>query len=177
MIDYFALLGEARRPWIDLEKLKAKYFALARERLADAELNEGYRVLSDPRLRLHHLLSLEGVDLKAGRKIPPALADLFWNTGNLLREVEHWRVKHTAAPSAVARALVSGERVKLIQRLTEHEAKLDAAYEEVLDRFRGIDRPKEHALLIELYDSIAYLTRQREQVKEKQLQLESDSPG
>ena len=32
MTDYFALLGEARRAWLDPEKLKQKYFALNRAR-------------------------------------------------------------------------------------------------------------------------------------------------
>ncbi len=42
MTDYFALLGEARRAWLDPEKLKEKYFALNRAAAADAELNEAF---------------------------------------------------------------------------------------------------------------------------------------
>ena len=38
MTDYFALLGEARRAWLDPENLKKKYFALNRATAADAEL-------------------------------------------------------------------------------------------------------------------------------------------
>ena len=175
MTDYFALLGEARRPWIDPEKLKAKYFALARERPADAELNEAYRRLSDPKLRLHHLLSLEGVDLKTGREIPPALAELFWSTGNLLREVDRWLLKSAQAGSALSRALLSGERAKLGHRLAQHETKLDADYQAALDRLRKISEcPNEPPLLLELYDSIAYLTRLREQAKEKRLEMRND---
>ena len=71
MTDYFALLGEARRAWLDPEKLKEKYFALNRATAADAELNEAYRVLSDPKLRLHHLLTLDGAELTASRQVPP----------------------------------------------------------------------------------------------------------
>jgi len=176
MTDYFALLGEARRPWIDPESLKVKYFALARERPADAELNEAYRVLSDPRLRLRHLLTLEGMNLKANREIPPVLAELFWKTGTLLREVDRWLLRLADAGSALSRALLSGERAKLAHRLSEHEAKLDAAYEEALDRLREIDRPDEKGLLLELSDSLAYLTRLRDQVKEKRVRLVSDLP-
>ena len=86
MTDYFALLGEARRAWLEPEKLKEKYFALNRTAAAEAELNEAFRVLSDPKLRLHHLLTLEGCELIAGRPVPPAVAELFWKTGTLLRE-------------------------------------------------------------------------------------------
>jgi hypothetical protein len=70
MTDYFALFGEARRAWLDPEKLKEKYFALNRATAADADLNEAYRVLSDPKLRLHHLLTLDGAELTAGRQVP-----------------------------------------------------------------------------------------------------------
>jgi hypothetical protein len=178
MSDYFALLGEARRPWIDPEKLKEKYFALARERPADAELNEAYRVLSDPKLRLRHLLTLNGVDLRERREIPVGLAELFWNTGNLLREAERWLLKNSGATSAVARALLSGERARLLHRLEEHDANLDAAHDAALNRLRAWNHsPNESAELIELYDSIAYLRRLREQVKEKRLRLESELPG
>ena len=34
MTDYFALLGEARRPWLDPAELKEKYFAAAAARRA-----------------------------------------------------------------------------------------------------------------------------------------------
>ena len=93
MTDYFALLGEARRAWLDPEKLKEKYFALNRATAADAELNEAFRVLSDPKLRLHHLLTLDGAELTASRQVPPSVAELFWNTGTLLR-----RSRPMAAP-------------------------------------------------------------------------------
>ena len=67
MTDYFALFGEARRPWLDPAELKEKYFAFSRTAAPSAELNEAFRVLSDPKLRLQHLLTLEGVELNAGR--------------------------------------------------------------------------------------------------------------
>ena len=63
MTDYFALLGEARRAWLDTEELKKQYFARVREHPADEELNEAFRVLTEPKLRLHHLLVLAGADL------------------------------------------------------------------------------------------------------------------
>jgi curved DNA-binding protein CbpA len=129
MTDYFALLGEARRLWLDPEQLKQKYFARARERPADSELNEAFRVLSDPKLRLQHLLHLEGIDLKAGREVPSALADLFWQTGGLLREVDRWKSRHTEVSSTLSRALLRGEQLKLRDRLGDLEAKLNGEYE------------------------------------------------
>ncbi len=169
MIDYFALLGEARRPWLDPEPLKEKYFARTRTAAADADLNEAFRVLSDPKLRLQHLLTLEGAQLTAGRPVPPAVAELFWNTGTVLREVDRLLLKSAEASSALSRALLSGERAKLEGKLAELERQLDAIYETELERVRefGSVGPNDLEKLIELYDSISYLTRLREQVREK----------
>jgi curved DNA-binding protein CbpA len=177
MTDYFALLGAARRPWLDPKELKEKYFARSRAAAADAELNEAFRVLSDPKLRLHHLLTLEGTELTVGRPVPPSVAELFWNTGTLLRDVEQWLLKSTGAGSALSRALLSSERTKLERKLEKLAEQLNALYETELDQLRQIDAagnsvsPNELSNLIELYDSISYLTRLREQVMEKRFRL------
>jgi hypothetical protein len=177
MIDYFALLGEARLPWLDPEKLKAKYFARTRAAAADAELNEAFRVLSDPKLRLHHLLTLEGAELTVGRPVPPSVAELFWNTGTLLREVERWLLKCAETTSALSRALLSGERAKLEGKLEQLEEELDALYETELVRLRQMNAapnsvsPNELPKLVERYDSISYLTRLQEQTKEKRFRM------
>jgi hypothetical protein len=178
MTDYFALLGEARRPWLDPEKLKEKYFALARERPADAELNEAFRVLSDPKLRLHHLLALEGADLAAGRDVPAALAEFFWNTGTLLREVDRWLLKHAEATGALSRALLSGERSQLERKLEELESELARRYEAEMGELRDFNSssplsPNELRKLIGHHDVISYLTRLREQLAEKRFRLKA----
>ena len=129
MTDHFALLGEARRPWLDPEKLKEKYHALSRSAPPSAELNEAFRVLSDPKLRLHHLLKLEGADLTAGPAGAAAVAELFWNTGTLLREIERWLLRQSAATSTLARALLQPERGKLESRLRALEEQLRGSYD------------------------------------------------
>jgi hypothetical protein len=178
MTDYFALLGEARRAWLDPEKLKEKYFARARRAPADAELNEAFRVLSDPKLRLHHLLTLEGAELTAGRPVPPAVVELFWNTGTLLREIERWSLRNSAAEGALGRALLQSERGKLEQRLSQVQEKLRVAYEAELGQLpRGeVDWPNEMARMVEHYDAIAYLTRLLERSAEKKFQLVNPFP-
>ena len=169
MTDYFALLGEARLPWLDPEELKEKYFALSRTEVPNAELNEAFRVLSDPKRRLQHLLSLAGMDLSAGRPVPPAVAEVFWNTGTLLREVERWLLRQAGTTSTLARALLQPERGKLEARLEELEEKLRAMYDRELLELR--DLPNEPASqLLERYDRISYLTRLLEQIAEKRLQ-------
>lgn len=169
MTDYFALLGEARRPFLEPEKLKEKYFSLSRAAPPSAELNEAYRVLSDPKLRLQHLLKLEGADLTAGRPVPPAVAELFWNTGTLLREIERWLLREKAVSGNLARALLQPERGKLEDRLGKLEAELRATYEADLAQLGEL--PNEIPHLIERYDRISYLTRLLEQVKEKRVQM------
>jgi hypothetical protein len=173
MTDYFALLGEARRAWLDPEELKEKYFALVRERPAEAELNDAYRVLSDPKLRLQHLLVLAGADLTAGRSVPPPVAELFWNAGTLLREIERWFLRNGEAGSALTRALLQPERAKLEERLDELEEKLRAVYEAELAQLprEEVDWPNEMARMVERYDAIAYLTRLLEQTAEKKFQF------
>ena len=76
MIDYFTLLNEPRRPWLDAELLKQKFLALSAtvhpdrvhnlgeaERAAAqeryTELNTAYNCLREPKERLQHLLQLE----------------------------------------------------------------------------------------------------------------------
>jgi hypothetical protein len=177
MTDYFALLDEARRPWLEPEKLKEKYYRLSRAAAPDAELNEAFRVLSDPKLRLHHLLTLEGAELTAGRPVPSSVAELSWNTGTLLREVERWELRNAEATSALSRALLSGERAKLEDKLEKLDGELGAIYETELARLQEIDAnltsvsPNEIPRLVQLYDSISYLTRLREQTKEKRFRL------
>ncbi|MEO5753823.1 MAG: hypothetical protein ABIR38_03865 [Chthoniobacterales bacterium] len=174
MTDYFALLEEARRPWGDPEELKEKYFARAREAAANAELNEAFRVLSDPKLRLHHLLTLIGADLTAGRPVPPSVAELFWNTGTLLREVDKWLLRSAEASSALSRALLGGEKAHLERKLAAFSEQLDAVYADEIISLREIDNAdwrNDYPRLVELHDSISYLTRLRDQVKEKRLRL------
>lgn len=174
MIDYFALLDEARRPWLDPEQLKEKYFARSRSAVPDAKLNEAFRILSDPKLRLQHLLTLESVQLTAGRPVPPAVAELFWNTGTLLREVDKWLLRSAEASSALSRALLSGEKARLERRLEAFAEQLDAVYAGEIISLREIgnaDWRNDHPRLVELHDSISYLTRLRDQVKEKRLRL------
>lgn len=170
MTDYFALFGEARRPWLDPAELKEQYFARSRMAAPSAELNEAFRVLSDPKLRLHHLLTLAGAELTAGRPVPPAVAELFWNTGSLLREIEHWLLRRAAAASVLAQAVLQPERARLERRLAKLEEELGANHETEIAQLR--DAPNESADLVERYDRIAYLSRLRERAAEKRLQLD-----
>ena len=104
--DFFALLQEPRRPWLDAEQLKSRFHALSTEAHPDrfhqaavseresathryASLNAAYSALKEPKDRLLHLLELE----RGGRpediqKIPPGTMDLFVEIGQACRDVD-----------------------------------------------------------------------------------------
>lgn len=178
MIDHFALLGEARRPFLDPEELKEKYHTRSRVAQPDAALNEAFRVLSDPKLRLHHLLILEGVNLSAGRAVPPAVAELFWETGNVLRETDSWLQRHAAASSNLARAMLHPARTTLEKKLADLREQLQAKHAAALADLQRLDAtwqaapPNDLAELVQLYDTLAYVTRLLERTAEKRLQLQ-----
>jgi hypothetical protein len=178
MTDYFALFDEARRPWLEPAKLKEKYYTLSRTAAPDAELNKAFQVLSDPKLRLQHLLFLEGADPTAGRPVPPSVAELFWNSGTLLREVEHWLVQNSGTTGALARSLLKVEQGKLEGKLARLAEELRATYESELNQLRQLDAawndasPNDGSQLLRIYDSISYLTRLLGRTAEKRFQLD-----
>ena len=95
MTDYFALLDQPRKPWIDLNELEEKYHALARASHPDqskkptadfAEVNRAYRVLRDPKQRVEHLLALEGRKIASTTsEIPNDLAELFMEVASAMK--------------------------------------------------------------------------------------------
>jgi curved DNA-binding protein CbpA len=104
--DFFALLGQPRRPWLDLDSLKETFLqrsslahpdrvaagnaeekAAANDRFA--ELNAAYCTLRDTKLRLAHLLQLEtGLVPKEIQRIPGAATELVFEAGQLVREAD-----------------------------------------------------------------------------------------
>jgi DnaJ-domain-containing protein 1 len=105
-MDNFALLGQARRPWIDPDSLKAAFLEIsAREhpdRVLDptdakreaatkrfAELNAAYNCLRDAKERILHLLELElGAPPPNVQDIPPGTMDLFMEVGQACRQAD-----------------------------------------------------------------------------------------
>ena len=106
MSDPFALLQEPRRPWLDSEALKTKFFALSAETHPDrfhnaseadklaatqryADLNAAYNCLREPKDRLACLIEVEsGAPLKDIQRIPPGTMDLFMEVGQVCRDAD-----------------------------------------------------------------------------------------
>jgi curved DNA-binding protein CbpA len=151
MIDYFALLEQTRRPWLDPEKLKEKYHELARRAQPDQNLNEAYRVLLDPKLRLQHLLALEGAPAAATSEIPSELSDLFMAIAPVLNKID---IHET---SRIDELII---RVKKLQDETLIELReIDAAWRDKLTELNSI------------HGRISYLTRWLTLLEERRFQL------
>src|SRR5256885_761912 len=106
MTDYFALLNEKRRPWINPDSLKQKFLALSsgvhpdrvhnsgesEKRKAQelyTNLNAAYNCLREPKSRLQHLLELEqGFKPANIETIPPDLMELFMEVSRVCREAD-----------------------------------------------------------------------------------------
>lgn len=187
MIDYFAVLQEPRRPWLDPEQLKQKHQQLtftahpdrqgSNEPALDfAVVNEAYRVLSDPKLRLQHLLSLQGHD-PVGQAASSELTELFARTGTLVHDIDRLLEKSRGTKSALSKSLLRSEVLKAQKRAGDLLDQLQKLYTNALDELKRLDgsQHEEPGELIEdltkLYRRFAYLGRWMDQVRERQFQL------
>jgi DnaJ-domain-containing protein 1 len=128
-MDYFALLGQPRQPWLDLASLKAAFLeqssrlhpdrvqaASAEEKAAAtgrfAELNAAYNCLREPKERLLHLLELESGAVPASvQSVPEGTMDLFIETGQICRQADQFLAStgHASSPLLQVQRLVQNQ--------------------------------------------------------------------
>jgi curved DNA-binding protein CbpA len=190
MPDFFAILQQPRRPWLDSEALKERFHRQTAERHPDvsaggddgqfAALNAAYTVLRDPASRLRHLLELDAPEpLAPSQEIPPALADLFMRIAGFRHALDVFRKKESAASSVLARALLAGERLELSRQGGAVGAELEADYHRVMESIRALDsdwekcpRPSDAARrLAAIHHQCAYLSKWRSQLAEALFQF------
>ena len=188
MNDHFATLALPRRPWLDAEALKEWFHRATAEFHPDvavggdagrfAEINVAYNVLRDPAERLRHLLELEApAQLSRPQTIPHELADFFMRLAVLRQALDAFAQKESAASSALARALLSEEKLALFRRCADAAAQLDAAHEHALAALRELDaewdsRPADAVeRLAALHQQLAYFTKWRGQLRAALFQL------
>ena len=187
MTDFFALLDQARAPWLDPTTLKEIFHRKTLQQHPDAiasgsesrfaELNEAYQVLQDPKRRLQHLLSLEGRVPPANQTIPAELQELFLDLGALKQRTNLLLEKTRMASNALSRSLLRPDTLALQRDLDAAREKirslLDAATEELREvNSRWLsDRDAQIVLLSDLYLRFAYLGRWSEQLDETAFQL------
>src|ERR1051325_6569183 len=157
MTDYFALLKEQRRPWLDPEVLKQKFLALSAEFHPDrvhgasesekrsaqeryAELNAGYNCLREPKQRLAHLIELEtGANPRQGQDVPSDLMDAFLKLTNTCRSADALLAEKSATSSPLLKLKLFERSQELTEKLTEHQKKINSWHESMMVQLKGID--------------------------------------
>jgi len=184
MTDYFALLQQPRKPWLDPEKLKDEYHRRTKADHPDrypaanpasdfASVNEAFRVLADPKLRLQHLLVLEGAPVTT-EKIPAELTDAFLETGAVIQEIDRLLAK--LSTNALGRALLRPEILEKQQRAAELLEKLREMSGQAMEQLKMCDlewaaHRKDLPALAALSSRLAYLGRWIAQMEERIFQL------
>ena len=157
MIDYFSLLGERRRPWLDPERLKRKFLELsaevhpdrvhalgASERAAAQEkymaLNTAHQCLREPRDRIRHLLELErGAAPKGVQEIPADLMEFAMRVAGACREAEKVSAENAATLSPLLKVEYFERSQISIEKLQELLRALMQRRERLLTELRRID--------------------------------------
>lgn len=194
-MDYFALLDEPHKPWIDTGLLKDKFMEMSaryhpdkfpqatpeeRERISAryAELNAAYQCLSHTRDRLLHLIELEtGKPPSDVQRIPPGTSDLFMQIGQTCAQAAAFLEKQPQTDSPILKAKRFVEQMEWTDKLTELQDRLNeinSKLEEELKRMNtdmenGAPLPLER--LEEIYRSASYINRWTDQIREKIVQL------
>jgi curved DNA-binding protein CbpA len=190
MPDHFAALAQPRRPWLEADALKEHFHRASSTCHPDvpgsgdaarfAALNLAYGTLGDPVRRLRHLLELEAPEqLTRPQVIPPDFADLFMRLAELRGALDAFHKKETAAPGALARALLTDDLLALRHRAVALRAELDSAHEAALAALRTLDAEWEPRAaeqierLAALHQQLAYLSKWRAQLAESLFKLSS----
>ncbi len=150
-VDYFAVLGVERRPWLDAAELQRRFLALSSQCHPDsavaapaprsggdegvpsdaeaqfARLNTAHQVLRETRSRLSHLLELEtGAVPPRVQAVHGALADLFFQVGALCRNVDGYLMEKSRATSPLARAGLFSRGLEFVARVQDLRQAIDA---------------------------------------------------
>lgn len=180
MPNAFALLGLPRAAALDADVLQKAWLEASRSAHPDqpggdaaraAEINAAYETLQSPEKRLKHLLELHETPWRAV-PIDDAMMMLFGRVGAALQGVAAFLKKREAAASALARALLAPEEMRLREQLEEIGALVEEQREGLLAVLPGIDARLEGgdgSAAVELQTvqaRLAYLVKWQTQVRE-----------
>ncbi len=182
--DHFATLGLPRRAALDEEVLKSAYSAQSRvthpdqqggDELRSSALNAAFEILAAPEKRLRHLIDLEADEAARGWKTIPldaTMMSLFDKLAPILHGIsDHARKKQSAA-TALAKALLSGDEMKLREAAEERAAELVTLREDLeaqlpeIDARRSAGDPAVVRDMQILQAKLAYLGKWQAQVRE-----------
>lgn len=188
MTDYFALLGQPRRPWLDPEALKESFHRLAVEHHPDvagenetfAQVNAGYRILKEPASRLRHLLELEYLTEPAGApQLPPGLTERFMEVATLEREIHVFLRQQGDATSNIQKSLLAADRFAMQRDVEKLIAELETYRERLLQLLQAENHLWEQRTaetggrLATLQQEFAFISKWIDQLRERSVQLES----
>jgi DnaJ-domain-containing protein 1 len=198
MIDYFVLLKERRRPWLEPGALKAKFLALAAEAHPDkqqieseaqklavsrhyAELNAAYHCLAEPKSRLFHLLELEqGAKPADIQQIPDTLAELFAAVAMTCRNTDTFLKANHQATSPLLQVQQFERSQEWVEQLRNLQARLAGLHHKLVEELKQLDASwmsatSDRTVLLnrleELYRLFGYFNRWNSQIQERIVQL------
>ena len=197
MVDYFALLQQPRRPWLDEASLRQQFQSLSskvhpdhlnsatqeekvRANQSFAELNAAFSCLRSPHTRSRHLVELE----LGGRpgdleNVPNELATAFMKIASVSRQTE----KFGAERARIQSPLLLAEFFERIQPhlalIEELQREIAAMYAAALDRLQALDavwvKSENHDVelpkLGELAQELGFLARWQAQLQEAHIRL------
>ena len=195
MSDFFALLDEPRRPWLDADSLKHKFLTLsaavhpdrthnaaAAEKLATnqryTELNAAYNCLREPKDRLRHLLELElGKKPSDLTNVPDDLMDLFFEAAKTFRETDAFLAEKTKATSPLLQVALFERGQDWVEKLGGLRQKIAVRRDSLLEELQGVDAVWETAALkplerlLEVWRLLSFYERWLAQIQERVVQL------
>ena len=187
MTDYFALLDQPRRAWLDPDELKQAFHRKSRELHPDfssssaaegdfAQLNEAHQVLRQPKRRIQHLLTLEERAPARDASVPPDIADLFPIVASLTQDADALAQKMTGATNPLSRSLLKPQLLAVQNRLAETLQRIRHLHEMAdaeLRRLSDVEPAGETqwSQLHQLYLRFSYLGRWIGELEEKQVRL------
>ena len=163
MTDFFALLNEPRRPWINPDSLKEKFLALSGNLHPDrvhnasepekqeagrryAELNSAFITLADPKTRLQHLLELErGGSLPKIQAVPSNLMDDFMRFGELLRQIDRFLMERDQVTSPMVKVQMFARGQEWTDTISDWRKFLNEVRDKLLVRLEAMNPPWDSA--------------------------------
>jgi len=181
MTDYFALLEQPRRPWLEPEALKEVFRRKTLEHHPDtsassssnafADLNEAHQVLQDPKRRLQHLLELQGSPpSRTTESVPTDLQELFLRIGEWNQRTKLLLERMRGQSSALERSLLKSRSLEAQQAIEDLRRELRDLTETAIRELKKIE-PAQVNQISRLHSTFAYLGRWTEQLDELAFQL------
>jgi molecular chaperone HscB len=146
-VDYFAIFGLPRKLWIEMSTLEQKFLQMSWKLHPDnfvnaseperelslkrsSELNDAYRTLRDPVVRVEYLLEIEGARKEGQHKqqAPPELLEEVFELNESLDELREAR--QSGGNLAALRARLEAAEKNFQEKLGEVDAQLQAVARE-----------------------------------------------